>query len=52
MLKTHTKNTYFCTIYVHVYEIVLRFMTRANEVVRASSVWEFIRVQESIIMLR
>ena len=24
----------------------------ANEVVRASSAWEFIKVQESIIMLR
>ena len=30
------KNVYFCTIYVHVYEIVLRCMIRANEVVRAS----------------
>ena len=34
--KKKKKKVYFCTIYVHVYEVVLRCLIRANEVVRAT----------------
>ena len=50
----------FCYMYgwlgrnrgVHVHEIVLRCMIRANEVDHASSALAFVKAQESIIMLR
>ena len=35
-VKKKKEKKYFCTFYVHVYEIVLRCMIRANEVVRAT----------------